>query len=85
MIIGRRTLIAQTDHPYLLEWLAKADRFGGGFISSLARAAMVADPENYPLIKPLIDQMRQKYPQYEPSDTVKEELRPAVEQWIKSQ
>jgi hypothetical protein len=26
--------IAQFDHPYLLEWLARADRDGGGFVSS---------------------------------------------------
>jgi hypothetical protein len=76
-------MIAQSDHPYLLEWLAKADRFGGGFISSIARAALVADPENYPLIKPLVEQMRKKYPQYEPSEQVQQELRPAVDEWIK--
>jgi len=76
-------MIAQSDHPCLLEWLAKADRYGGGFVSSLARAALVADPENYPLIKPLIEQMRKKYPQYEPTDAVKNELQPAVDQWIK--
>ena len=48
-----------------------------------ALAALVADPENYPLIKPLIEQMRKKYPQYEPTDAVKNELQPAVDQWIK--
>jgi hypothetical protein len=31
-------LIAQTDDPELLEWLAKASHDGGGFISSVARA-----------------------------------------------
>lgn len=76
-------MIAQHDHPHLLEWLAKADRYGGGFVSSLARAALVADDENYPLVKPLIDQMRKKYPQYEPTAEVKKELEPAVREWIK--
>jgi hypothetical protein len=43
----------------------------------------VADQENYPLIKPFIDQMRKKYPQYEPSEQVQKELQPAVDEWIK--
>lgn len=68
-------LIAQNDDPELLEWLAKADRFGGGFVSSIARAALVADDSNYPLIRPLILQLRVKYPKYEPSDQVKQEIR----------
>ncbi|HZT71230.1 MAG TPA: hypothetical protein VFC10_15980 [Terriglobia bacterium] len=41
--------VAQEDHPYLLEWLGQAQRYGGGFLSSFAHAAMVADNENYPL------------------------------------
>lgn len=68
-------LIAQTDDPELLEWLAKAVHDGGGFVSSAARAALVADHDNYPLIRPLIIQLRQKYPRYEPSDAVKQEIR----------
>jgi hypothetical protein len=68
-------LIAQTDDPELLEWLAKADLEGGGFVSSLARAGLVADHENYPLIRPLLVLMRAKYPAYEPSDAVKQEIR----------
>jgi hypothetical protein len=57
-------LIAQNDDPELLEWLAKADQDGGGFVRSVARAALVADPENYPLIRPLVLALRQKYPVY---------------------
>lgn len=68
-------LIAQNDDPELLEWLANADRSGGGFISSLASAALRADHENYPLIRPLVLQMRGKYPEYEPSEAVKAEIR----------
>jgi hypothetical protein len=38
----------------------------GGFISSIAKAALVADYENYPLMRPLLLVLRTKYPQYEP-------------------
>lgn len=67
-------LIAQNDDPELLEWLANAKQRGGGFISSLATAALVADHANYPIIRPVILQMRGKYPAYEPSDAVKAEI-----------
>jgi hypothetical protein len=66
--------IAQTDDPELLEWLAKANQSGGGFISALARAALVADETNYPIIRPVIVAMRAKYPAYEPTDAVKREI-----------
>lgn len=67
-------LIAQNDDPELLEWLAGADKRGGDFVQSVAHAALVADHENYPLIRPLILQMRVKYPEYEPSDFVKRQI-----------
>ena len=68
-------LIAQNDDPELLEWLANADHNGGGFISSVARAGLVADYDNYPLIRPLLIALRAKYPKYEASEQVKEEIR----------
>lgn len=68
-------LIAQTDDPELLEFLAKAAQDGGGFISALARAALVADQENYPILRPAIVVFRKKYWQYEPSPAVKQEIR----------
>jgi len=68
-------LIAQSDNPELLEWLASADQFGGSFVRSVARAALVADRENYALIRPLIMELRRKYPKYEPTDAVKQEIR----------
>lgn len=68
-------MIAQEDDPELLEWLAKAAQEGGGFISAIARAGLVADFENYPQIRPLLISMRAKYPKYEPSDAVKQEIR----------
>lgn len=67
-------LIAQNDDGELLEWLANAERKGGGFVSRLAGAALRADHENYPLIRPLILLMRAKYTDYEPSEAVKQEI-----------
>jgi len=71
-------LVAQNDDRELLEWLANAHQRGGSFISSLANAALRADPENYPLIRPLVLQMREKYPEYEPSEAVKREIKDRV-------
>ena len=68
-------LIAQNDDSELLEWLVNALQMGGTFFSSLARAALVADWENYPVLRPVLIEMRKKYGAYEPSDAVKEELK----------
>jgi hypothetical protein len=68
-------MIAQEDDPEILEWLANAADRGGSFISAVARAALVADYENYPILRPVVLHMRAKYKQYEPSDTVKREIR----------
>jgi hypothetical protein len=70
-----RFLIAQSDDPELLEWLANAEKQGGDFVSSIAHAGLVADHENYLLIRFVLMALRQKYPAYEPSDAVKEEIR----------
>jgi hypothetical protein len=70
-----QTMIAQEDDPEMLEWLAKANQDGGGFVSAIARAGLVADFENYPLLRPLLLKLREKYRQYEPTDTVKQEMR----------
>lgn len=71
-------MIAQEDDPELLEWLAMATQYGGSFISAVARAALVADDENYPILRPVVLRMRAKYTQYEPSDAVKQEIRERV-------
>ena len=72
--LGFFPAVAQNDDPELLEWLAKAEQQGGGFVQSLAGAGLRADAQNYPLIRPLLLLMRTKYPAYEPSDQVKEEI-----------
>jgi hypothetical protein len=68
-------LIALNDDPELVEWLAKALLMGGGFVSLIAQAGLIADREHYPLIRPLLIQMRAKYPQYEPTEAVKQEIK----------
>jgi hypothetical protein len=68
-------LIANSDDPELFEWLNNASQRGGTFISSLANMALHADWENYPILRPLLLQMRAKYPEYEPSDAVKAEIK----------
>ena len=68
-------LVAQSDDPELLEWLAAADKSGGGFVHNLAHAGLVADHDNYPRLRPVLIEMRKKYPAYEPADAVKQEIR----------
>jgi hypothetical protein len=77
--------IAQEDHPYVLEWLSKAKERGGGFLGSLAAAALVADPDNYPMMRPLVWMLYQKYPKYRPTPDVKTELAPIVAEWSRQQ
>jgi hypothetical protein len=55
--------------------LATPSQRGGHFVSSIARAALVADDENYPLVRPMLMVLRAKYPAYEPSDAVKQEIK----------
>lgn len=52
----------------LLSWLLgvannKPHR-AGGFLRSVADAALRADWENYPLMRPFLLEMKKKYPQY---------------------
>jgi hypothetical protein len=68
-------LIAQNDDPELLEWLNNAANRAGGFLQNLAWAGLRADYENYPTLRPVLIQMRKRYPEYEPSDAVKQEIR----------
>jgi hypothetical protein len=67
--------VAQEDDPELLEWLAKAKERGGHFVAAMATAGLHADWENYPLIRIVLLVLRAKYPEYEPSDAVKQEIR----------
>jgi hypothetical protein len=71
-------LVANHDDPELLEWLNNAQQRGGGFVHNLAEAGLRADPENYPVLRPLLIEMRKKYPAYEPSEAVKQEIRERI-------
>jgi hypothetical protein len=72
-------LIAQNDDPEILEWLNNASLKAASFLSSLAFAALLADWENYPIIRPVVIAMRDKYPQYDASDAVKREIRQRID------
>lgn len=58
-------LIAQIDDEALFQWLRGAQLHGGGFITAVATAALLADTENYPLLRPFLLTMRAKYPKYD--------------------
>jgi hypothetical protein len=57
-------MIAQDDDLQVFEWLVNAAAGGGGFVSSFAVAALRADHENYPIIRPALIKLREKYPAY---------------------
>jgi hypothetical protein len=57
-------MIAQEDDSAMFDWLVNAKRQGGSFISALADAALHADSENYPILRPALLVMRKKYPNY---------------------
>lgn len=71
-------MIAQSDDPELLEWLVNAQTYGGSLVSAVARAALVADDDNYEMLRPVVLHMRAKYPRYEPSDALKQKIRERV-------
>lgn len=58
-------MIAQQDRE-LFEWLQNASLLGGGFVSLLAQAALHADSENYPILRPALMVMHDKYRKYQP-------------------
>lgn len=63
-----RLQIAQEDAA-LIDWLLGIDRNmphrAGDFLHDLASAALRADPENYPILRPALLHLRKKFPQYE--------------------
>jgi len=48
----------------LFPWLVAAQSRAGGFLSTIADAALRADPENYRLIRYVLLALKAKYPQY---------------------
>lgn len=45
-------------------WLNNASLRGGSFVKAFAMACFCADEENFRLLKPLLQQMMEKYPRY---------------------
>jgi len=55
-----------SEDPELCDWLLNIDKMrAGDFLRALARAAMQADFDNYALLRPVLLQMKVKYPRYE--------------------
>lgn len=57
-------MIAQEDDLHLFEWIHDANAKAGGFLASLADAALRADHQNYPILRPVLLVFQAKYPQY---------------------
>ena len=51
--------------PELDTWLGNLMRMGcGGFLQSIYQVAVCADPDNYELVRPLLLELKKKYPKY---------------------
>jgi hypothetical protein len=63
-------MLAQED-PELFIWLMNAHTYAGDFLKALAEAGLRADPSNYSTLRPLLLEMKAKYPKYTepPEDT----------------
>lgn len=57
-------LIAQIDDEDLFQWLLNAHAHAGDFLKALAEAGLRADMYNYPVLRPVLLEMKLKYPQY---------------------
>ncbi len=56
-------MTAQEDGP-VFQWLLMASVHAGDFLRHLAEAALRADDDNYPILRPVILRMMEKYPVY---------------------
>jgi hypothetical protein len=45
-------------------WLDNASRRGGSFVSTFAKACFCADNHNFILLRPVLEQIMRKYPDY---------------------
>jgi hypothetical protein len=77
-------MIAQEDHPHILEWLSDVSYRGGSFVRLLAAAALVADSENYPLLRPIVWTMFKKYPDYQPGQIAQRDVAAVTSKWEQS-
>jgi hypothetical protein len=59
-------MILQND-PELVDWVFNLDLMhAGDFLRSIGSAAQRADVANYSLMRPLLRELKKKYPQYDP-------------------
>ena len=45
-------------------WLREAQIYGGSFIKAIAEAGVRADDDNYAILRPVLLQLKDKYPKY---------------------
>ena len=54
-------------------WLNNASRYGGSFVKAFAEACFCADGENWIILKPVFNQISQKYTTYFIDQEIKNE------------
>lgn len=58
-------LMSVQNDPELVDWVLNLDRMrAGGFLLAIGLAAQRADAQNYPLMRPLLLRLKEKYPEY---------------------
>jgi hypothetical protein len=60
---GTSPTLASAD-SLLMDWLLNASNFGGDFLKDIATAGLRADWENYPLLRPFLIFLKNKYSEY---------------------
>lgn len=53
------------DDPELNDFLLNISSHAGSFLRSLGDAALRADCQNYPILRPVLLEMKKKYPDYD--------------------
>jgi len=64
---GGGEMIIATNDSLMYEWIKNASNpanNAGSFVRAIAEAALRADHENYALLRPVLLELRRKYPQY---------------------
>ena len=49
----------------LFGWATAARRYGGEFVKTIARAAFIADDDNYAMLRPVMLAFKAKYPRFD--------------------
>lgn len=52
------------EDPELIDFLLNCTSWAGAFLAKLAEAALRADTENYPVLRPALLSMKRKYPDF---------------------